>query len=267
MTDLQADLDRVLPIAADAADTALSFFHRGVEWIEKNPRDLVSVADRTVEDLLRDRLATAFAEDALVGEEGAGTHLDDLEGRRRWYVDPIDGTTNFLKGLPSWGISIGLADADDDLLLGVVVLPVTGEVYTAVRGGGARRNGTPIRCSEVTELDHTLVTYALTPRASDTWGGIDVPGVFRSLVAVSLGTRMQGCSVADLTSVATGRIDATIAGGMSKWDVAAGLLIAREAGVRVTRPDGSPSTGPDLAFVACPPGVHDALWEVIEQNR
>ncbi len=263
MSDLGVELDVATSIAADAADVALSFLHRGVEWVEKNPRDLVSEADRAVERLIVARLGRAFPDDDVVGEEGtAGTVGVATAGRRRWYVDPIDGTTNYLKGLPAWGVSLGLADPDDELLVGVIVLPVTAEVFTAVRGGGARRNGVPIRVSDPATLDRTVITYALAPRTPDQWGA-DLHPRLRTLMAQALGTRMQGCSVADLTSVAMGRIDATVAGGMSPWDVAAGLLLVAEAGGRITAPDGTPVTGPASAFVAGSPSVHPAILSVL----
>ncbi|WP_370327909.1 inositol monophosphatase [Euzebya sp.] len=259
---LLADLATATEIAAAAASEALAWFHRDVEWVEKSSAtDLVSDADRAVEQLIVGRLHDAFAADDVVGEEGTDVDGTARDGARCWYVDPIDGTTNFLKRLPLWGISMGLADADDTLLAGVVVLPVTGEVFTAARGHGAWRNGVPIRCSDVDRLDRTLITYALAGDRGS-WGPAIAQGAL-ALAATALGTRMQGCSVADLTSVAMGRIDATIGGGMSKWDVAAGLLIAAEAGVRITTPDGAPSTGPDDAFVASPPAVHDAIRAVL----
>lgn len=260
---LQQELHAATLIAAEAAEVALSYQLRGVETQQKGPGDLVSEADRAVEALIATRLASAFPADHVVGEEGTGEGLVVPPGVRCWYVDPIDGTTNYLKGLPTWGISMGLADADGALLLGVIVLPVTGEVFTAARGHGAQRNGVPIRCSTESRLDRTLVTYALPGRSDEQWGPTMFDGV-RSLMAQALGTRMQGCSVADLTSVAMGRIDAVVAGGMSPWDVAAGLLIAAEAGVRITTPDGQISTGPDTAFVASPPAVHDDLRQVLD---
>ncbi|MGI9017696.1 MAG: inositol monophosphatase family protein [Euzebya sp.] len=153
--DLQAVRLSATRIAVDAGEVALSFLHRGVEWIEKNSRDLVSETDR---------------------------------------------------------------------------------------------------------LDRTVIAYALTSQAAEQWGGqAAMDSGVRALSRQALGTRIQGCSVADLTSVAMGRIDATVAGGMSKWDVAAGLLIVAEAGGVITSPAGDHTSGPAAAFVASPPGVHDAI--------
>lgn len=249
-------------IAADAGDMALGWYHRGVEAEEKRSRDLVSEADRAVERYIVARLTEAFPEDSVVGEEGSS---HDVPGSRRWYVDPIDGTTNFLKGLPDWGVSIGLAGPADELLVGVIAMPRHGTVHSAAIGQGVTRNGVPISGSTEGRLDRVLVAHAQTRTGGDHWGGIDK--LRRGYVEVatrSLGTRMQGCSVADLTRVAEGVIDATWAGGMSKWDVAAGLVLLLEAGVMVTDPAGAPVTTVATAFLASPPAAHAELRALID---
>lgn len=264
--DLREQLRHATLIAADAAQLALHLQHR-VEVEEKGHADLVSQADRAVEALITRRLEEAFPHDHVIGEEESGGDMTVPDGVRCWYVDPIDGTTNYLKGLPAWGISMGLADSDGALLLGVIVLPVTGEVFTAVRGQGAQRNGVPIRCSSADRLDRTLVAYAHVGDGPAAWGGEQaLAAATGALMRITLGTRVQGCSVADLTGVATGRIDATFAGGMSPWDVAAGLLIAAEAGVQITTPDGRPVTGPSGAFLATPPATHAAIRDVLRDH-
>lgn len=251
-------------IAAEAGELALSFFHREVRTEAKGAYDLVSEADRAVEALIVRRLGEAFPDDAVVAEEGSGDETVG-EGGRRWYVDPIDGTTNFLKGLPDWGVSIGLAGPGDEPLVGVIAMPRHGTLHSAARGQGTTRNGVPIRCSDVDRLDRTLVSHAHTRTSGEQWGGLDKlrRGYF-GVATSSLGTRMQGCSVADLTRVADGVIDATWAGGMSRWDVAAGLVIMLEAGVRVTDVAGDDVTTVATAFVASPPGVHAALRALID---
>ena len=251
-------------IAVEAGDLAMSWYHRGVATEEKGHADLVSEADRQVEALVKRRLVEAFPEDAVVGEEGTGPTSVPTEGARRWYVDPIDGTTNFLKGLPDWGVSIGLAGPADELLVGVIVMPRHGTLFSAARGLGATRNGVPIHASTVDRVDRTLMCYALTARAPEAWGGPDrMRAGYLALVGNALGTRMQGCSVADLTSVATGVIDASWAGGMSPWDVAAGLTIVLEAGARVTDVEGNPVSTVTTDFLASPPAVHDELRALI----
>lgn len=260
--DLHAQLGTAAHIAAEAGELALRYLTRGVEVEQKGPGDLVSEADRAVEALIGRRLAAAFPDDHVVGEEGTGAGEAAVAGARTWYVDPIDGTTNYLKGLPAWGISMGLADADGALLLGVVVMPASGEVFTAVRGHGARRNGVPIRCSQEARLDRALIAYAMPGRSQEQWGG-EVFGRLRTLMSQALGTRMHGCAVADLTAVAAGRVDAVVSGGMSPWDVAAGLLIAAEAGAAITTPEGVVPHGPAPSFVVSAAPVHAAIRAVL----
>lgn len=261
--DLATELDVAAGTAAEAAELLRSLFHHRPPTLEKGDRDLVTQADLDSEALITRRLQAAFPDDVVIGEEGTGRG-EDPTGRRRWYVDPVDGTTNFVKGLRSWGVSVGLCAADDTLLLGVIVLPLLGEVYTAVRGGGARRNGVPIRSSDVDRLDRLVVTYAHARGSAEQWGG---ERRFRAGIAAmmgaTLGTRIQGCATADLTGVASGTLDVMWAGALSKWDVAAGLLIAQEAGAVATDPSGAPVTTPVPSFLLAPKAVHadvDALW-------
>ena len=252
-------------IAEEAGALALSYFHLGVKVEEKGARDLVSEADRAVEVLITERLTAVFPDDVVVGEESEAPSADALRGARRWYVDPIDGTTKFLKGLPDWGVSIGLAGPGDELLVGAIAMPHHGTVFSAATGQGATRNGVAIQASTVDRVDGALMCYALGSRAPLAWGGPErLRAGMGAMMGRALGTRMQGCSVADLTRVAAGTIDGTWAGGMSAWDVAAGLVIAIEAGARVTDPEGQPVTTVRTAFLASPPAVHDELRSLID---
>lgn len=260
--DLHAQVGVAAAIAVEAGELALRLRSRGVEVEQKGPGDLVSEADRAVEALIGRRLAVAFPDDHVVGEEGAGAGEPVADGARTWYVDPIDGTTNYLKGLPAWGVSMGLVDATGAVLLGVIVLPATGEVFSAARGQGARRNGVPIRCASETRLDRALIAYAMPGRSAEQWGA-EVFGRVRTLMSQALGTRMHGCAVADLTAVAAGRVDAVVAGGMSSWDVAAGLLIAAEAGARITTPDGATPLDPAAAFIVSAAPLHVAIRAIL----
>lgn len=243
----------------------LAHFHRGVKVEDKGDRDLVSVADREAEALLLDRLAAAFGDDAVVAEERDGHGTRAPAGRRRWYVDPLDGTVNFLKGLPLWGISLGLCDPDDRPLAGVIVFPLSGTTYTAVRDAGARRDGVPLQPTRADRLDRALAAFA-HPGAAGPWGGRDRVAAGRAaLNGVMLGSRVQGCSVADLCAVADGTVDVLWTDGMAPWDVAAGLLIAREAGVQVTDPDGRAVDTPCGSFLATAPALHDTVRTLISR--
>ena len=260
---LRDDLDVAVAAAAAGAEVAIGYFHTRPVIGSKGDRDLVSEADCAVEELIVARLRAAFPDDVVIGEE-SGSHGAPPSGRRRWYVDPIDGTTNFLKGLPLWGVSVGLCDADDRAVVGAVVLPALHETYTATRGGGARRDGVPIRASQEQGLDRLVVAHSQTRHAAPDWGGVKrLRDGCLALAERTLGTRMSGCACFDLTAVACGRIDVMWGGGLSKWDVAAGLVIAAEAGAEITDVAGRPVQGPCSAFVASPAGVHEQVRALI----
>lgn len=257
MSRFSAELTFAHQLADHADRLTLQAFRAGPEHRSKADGTWVTRTDEQVERLVRDHLREAFPEHAVLGEEQG---LEGAPDAPRWIVDPIDGTTNFLKGLSGWGVSLGLVDAHDRALVGVVDMPTRGELYVAAAGLGATRNGLPISCSAVTRLDRTLMCYALPRRRDTAWGNaVDSLAALLRVAGQTLGTRMQGCAVADLTAVATGTIDAMWSGGMSTWDVAAGLLVAIEAGAMVTDPAGDQVDTVQTAFLASPPAVHDAL--------
>lgn len=249
------DLDATLALATDLAREAgaLALAMRfGVEELESksSPTDTVTAADKAVEALLHSALSAARPLDGVLGEEGAS-----VEGSSgvRWVVDPIDGTVNYLYGIPQWAVSIGVEDSDG-ACVGVVYDPSKDELWQAVRGGGAVLNGTPLRCSTVTSLAQALVgtgfSYAAQRR--------EVQGlVMPDLLANVRDIRRLGAGSLDLCGVAAGRLDAYFEQGLSPWDLCAGGLIAAEAGAVVSGLRGR-SAGWDLV-VASAPGVFEQL--------
>jgi myo-inositol-1(or 4)-monophosphatase len=253
------DVDELLALATDlarrAGELALSM-REGVEVAQTKsiPTDVVTAADTAAERLIADGLRAARPGDGLLGEEGS----DDVGSTGvRWVVDPVDGTVNFLYGLPQWAVSIGV-EVDGATSVGVVHDPAKDELFTAVKGRGAFLNGRRLRCTDVTDLTQTLLAtgfgYDARRRAAQA-------ALLPSLLPVVRDLRRMGAGALDLCAVAAGRVDAYFEQGMSPWDWTAGALIAREAGARVGGLRGR-QEGPDLVLAAGP-GVFDALHDLL----
>lgn len=232
--------------ASDLLVAALERDDLGVE-AKSTATDLVTEVDRAVEAVITEQLRRSRPHDGILGEEGTN---DDGTSGIRWIVDPIDGTTNFFYGHPGFSVSIA-AERDGEPLLGVVAVPLHLDVFTAVAGEGAERNGTPVRVSDRTELSQALVAtgFAYEPvrRTRQAEAMSRIVGRVRDV-------RRVGAASVDLCSVACGRVDAYYERGLQPWDWAAGALVAREAGARVADLEGGElGTG---VVVAAP----DALW-------
>ncbi|WP_196776929.1 inositol monophosphatase family protein [Haloechinothrix halophila] len=213
--------------------------------------DVVTAADTESERLIRSRLAELRPGDAVLGEEeGNGatdSATDTAAGGVTWVVDPIDGTVNFLYGYPAFAVSVA-AQIDGVSVAGAVVEPVSGRRWTAARGVGAWLDGVPLRGSP-DSLDLTLLATGFAYRS-------DRRQRQARLVAAMLGRvrdiRRGGSSALDLCAVAAGWVDAYCEHGLSRWDWAAGALIAAEAGVRVTLPGDDLELGADAILAAAP---------------
>ena len=228
--------------------------------------DLVTAADRAVERLIDELLRARRPDDDILGEEfgtgdvtgGAG---DGTTGGAaspvRWVVDPIDGTVNYVYGIPHYAVSIA-AEVDGVVVAGVVHNAGTGEEWTAVRGGGAWRGGVRLAGSTVTTLDKALIAtgfgYAATRRAHQA-------GVVARLLPRVRDIRRFGAASLDLCAAAEGRVDAYFEKGLGPWDHAAGGLVAREAGLRVSGLRGAPA-GPDLVLAA-PEALYRHLHDLL----
>ncbi|MFN3278438.1 MAG: inositol monophosphatase family protein [Paracoccus hibiscisoli] len=225
---------------------------RGALMIDaKRQGDFVSQADHRAEALLRDRLLGANPEDGWLGEETEGR-----AGRRRWIVDPLDGTTNFLRGIAHWAVSIAL-EQDGRLVLGVVHDPLKDETFSAVTGGGLRLNGTALVPAAPAGFDAALfgtgLPFGSMPHIDD--HAADLARVLPG----TAGVRRMGAAALDLAYVAAGRLDGFWERRLRPWDIAAGLVLMREAGIRTEgwTPDERPEdTG---TVIAAPPALFDRL--------
>jgi len=242
-------------LARRAGALALSM-HAGLDDpdTKSSPTDVVTAADRASEALLVEGIRSARPGDGVLGEEGA----DDVGTTGvRWVVDPVDGTVNYLYGLPQWAVSIGV-EVDGRTVAGVVLNPVADELFAAVLGGGATLNGTPLRCTVATELSQSLVA---TGFGYDARRRTAQAAVVQHVLPAVRDLRRMGAGALDLCSVAAGRVDGYYEQGMQPWDMSAGLLIATEAGARVGGLRGREPSG-DLCLAAAP-GVFDALHDLL----
>jgi len=199
----------------------------------KGPANFVSAADRRAEETLRTELTKARPGYGFLGEEGG--HHEGSDKTHTWIVDPLDGTTNFLHGIPQFAISIAL-DREGTIVAGVVFNPVTDELYTAERGKGAFLNDRRLRVAARTRLAESVIGCALPHH-----GRGDLEQFRRELEAVQpqvAGLRRFGAAALDLAYVAAGRLDAYWERGLSAWDMAAGILLVREAGGYATDLEG-----------------------------
>lgn len=222
---MSADLELAERAARAAGEVLMSYFGRAAEGLasKTSPTDPVSDADREAERVIRELLASERPEDGLVGEEGSRIEGDRA---RRWIVDPLDGTVNFLYGLRTWAVSIALED-DDGLAVGVVFNPVDSECFSAVRGEGALMNGREIRVTGCPALDRAMVATGFSYEADRRREQAEL--LVRLLPRIR-DVRRAGAAALDLAYVAAGRVDAFYERGLKRWDEAAGRLLVKEAG-------------------------------------
>ncbi len=213
--------------------------------------DLVTEADREAEAAIRSYLLGRHPDHAFLGEEGGA----EGGGRYRWIVDPLDGTVNFAHRFPFYAVSVAL-ERDGELLLGVVLDAVHDELFTAVRGGGARLNGAPIRVSQTAELKRSLLATGFPYDVDRVPEAVEY---FRRVLAHGVPVRRPGAAALDLAYVAAGRIDGFWEMKLNPWDVAAGVLLIEEAGGRVTDLEGRPYALGGRYIVASNGRLHEPL--------
>jgi myo-inositol-1(or 4)-monophosphatase len=242
-------------VAREAADLLVAAHGQAsVVQVKSSPTDIVTQLDQAAEQLIRDRLLAARPADAILGEEGGETG----HGNVRWIVDPLDGTVNYLYGLPDWSVSVA-AEVDGEVVAGAVCVPLQRSMFTATAGGGAFLESAwedgpqRLACNSGVPLASALVAtgfgYAAARRAAQ-------GKVAGALLPRVRDIRRAGSAASDLCSVAAGRVDAYYEQGVHEWDIAAGALIAREAGAVVGGLDGQPA-GEAMTIAASPELFHE----------
>jgi myo-inositol-1(or 4)-monophosphatase len=226
-------LETAVEIARESGALVANFHQRHIPFETKGEFDLVTEADRSSEKLIVDRLRSHFPAHAIVAEEGGG---HESASEYRWFIDPLDGTTNFAHGFPMFCISMGLERAGEPIA-GVVFDPIRGELFTAERGAGAFLNQHRIHVSPVARVSESLASTGFPSRKRQ--HNINIHFYYQ-LAMASHGVRRTGSAALDLSYVAAGRLDFFWEFGLKPWDMAAGALLVQEAGGRVADMRGAP---------------------------
>lgn len=249
-------LDIAVGVAHRAGELLLERFRQPAVEVESKstPTDLVSAADKASENMIMEMISSARPDDGVLSEEGGDA---ESTSGLTWVVDPLDGTVNYLFGIPAWAVSIAIED-DSGGLAGVVHQPTTGETFTAIRGEGASLDGRAIQVSGRTEMAKALIGtgFAYDARAR----AIQAETVAR-LLPLARDIRRAGSAALDLAALACGRLDGFYEAPMEPWDKAAGILLITEAGGVVTELPGPLDLSPGV--IAANPVLHPQLEALV----
>jgi myo-inositol-1(or 4)-monophosphatase len=251
-------LDVAVEAAREAGSILLAEFGRPQAIGYKGEVDLVTEADRRSEAAIVARLRSYFPKHAIVAEEGGG---QQSQSSYRWYVDPLDGTTNFAHGYPFFCVSIGLSEGEE-LLAGVVYNPLNGEMFTAVRGEGAYLNQKRIEVSRIERLATSLLATGFPSQKRSENPNIEY---YWKFTLRSHGVRRDGSAALDLAAVACGRFDGFWEFGLNPWDTAAGVLLVREAGGMVTDFAGRPYALGGAQLIASNRRIHGEMRQLANE--
>lgn len=258
-TDKRALLATCVAAAAKAAEVVRAGAARlpELEWQTKSAADFVSDVDHSAERALEDVIRSRHPEASLIAEEFSPAAT--VGGGLVFVADPLDGTTNFLHGFPWYAVSIA-ALVDGELAAGAILNAATGELFTATAGGGARRAGQPISVSRIADPPRALIGtgFPFKPGNPHTDRYLDL---LPRVMLHTAGIRRAGAAALDLADVACGRFEAFWEMTLAPWDIAAGILLIREAGGIVTDLDGKPCPIAHTSVVAGNPAMHAWLLE------
>ena len=252
----------VMVAAAEKASRSLVHDFGEVEQLQvsrKGPADFVSAADKNAEDIIKTELQKARPGYGFLGEEGGETK--GAQEGRRWIVDPLDGTSNFLHGIPHWSISIGL-EAEGEIVAGVVYDPIKHEMFMAEKGGGAWLNKRRLRVSSRDNLGEAMVATGVTPKSATSPFLAQVGAALEKNVAI----RRYGSAALDLSYVAAGRYEGYWEMAVNAWDVAAGVLLVTEAGGFVDDLYGTKDPVHGTTILATNTALHAPLAELLRPH-
>ncbi|HZR33862.1 MAG TPA: inositol monophosphatase family protein [Nevskia sp.] len=254
-------------IAVSAARYAGNFIMRNLDRVDqlqierKGRNDFVTQVDRGAEAEIVKTIRKAYPHHAVLGEEGGRSEVAGSDSDVLWIIDPLDGTTNFLHGLPHFAVSIGI-QVKGKLEHGVIYAPCTQDLYCASRGGGATLNNRRIRVSGATDLSSALIGTGVPIRAANLDAYLPM---LRKVVENTAGVRRAGSAALDLAYVAAGRLDAFWEINLKPWDVAAGLVLVQEAGGIVSEIYGAKDALETGNVLAATPKLHPFLTESLNE--
>lgn len=263
--DDNCPIEQLLSVATKAARSAgallLYYAKRGFRIEHKNPINLVTDADHAAEQCVIDHIRAQFPSHRILAEE-RGADAQPVSPYK-WVIDPLDGTTNFAHGFPTYAVSIGV-ECDAVGILGVVYDPTRDELFTARTGGGAWLNGQPIHVTSTEQLDHALLVTGFSYDIRDTPN--NNLNHFCQFALKTQGLRRTGSAALDLCYVAAGRFDGFWEVKLNPWDMAAGVVILREAGGMVTDFSGKTHSIHQPELVASNGRIHTAMLAVLNEN-
>jgi len=251
-------LETAIDIAREAGALVSNFAERRIPFELKGDFDLVTEADRASEALIVERLQSHFPSHTIIGEEGGQR---DRQGEYCWYVDPVDGTTNFAHGFPAFNVTLGL-ERNGEMISGVVFDPTRNEMFAAEKGGGAYLNGHRIHVSRAKTVADSLVATGFPSRKRHE--NINIHFYYQ-LAMVSHGVRRAGAAALDLAYVASGRLDGFWEFGLNPWDMAAGILLVEEAGGRCSDMDGAPRHLRGKHLLADNGLIHEEMLQIFSE--
>jgi len=256
--DYSEELDIAKSVAIEIGKVQLEKFRKNLKVIRKDVKEFVSDVDIHCQKLASKLLSQKF-DYPLLSEENRGFDIEPSD--TYWVIDPVDGTHNFIAGVPNFGVSIGLV-SKNDFVMGVVFLPFFDELFYAVKGQGAFLNGEKIEVSKNDDLEKSMVTYD-----NQFYLNKDAFSRYRKLIDQCFTTRIFGSAIYDFGLITSGRIDARIWNNTKIFDFAAGTVIVEEAGGKVTDFEGNRITPKSKQIIASNGHIHDSLIKIFKNNK
>ena len=273
---MEKDYADILSLASDAARKAGTFIREarktGLHVDAKSRIDFVSDKDQMSENMIREMIREKYPDHLFFGEESVyGCAPEEEEAQINafrdedfvWVVDPIDGTVNYIRDYPQYAISIGIVH-QREIVAGVIYDPFRDELFTAVKGQGAFCNGEPIHVSGAKEAGDAIINTSMPTNSMQTREQMvsRIPLVSETFQSM----RIWNCAAISLASVACGRSDADYEAGIHLWDMAAGIILVREAGGKVSQLDGSPCALTETDVIATNGNVHEAAVKALNRE-